>query len=529
MISESVVDLSRLQFAMTALYHFLFVPLTLGMTFLLAIMESVYVMTGKQVYKDMTRFWGKLFGINFALGVTTGLTMEFQFGTNWAYYSHYVGDIFGAPLAIEGMMAFFLESTFIGLFFFGWDRLTRVQHLAVTWLVAIGSNMSALWILIANGWMQNPVGAEFNFTTMRMELTSFSDLIFNPVAQVKFVHTVASGYVTGAIFVLAISSWYLLKGRDIGFARRSFAIAAAFGMASILSVIVLGDESGYEIGDVQKTKLAAIEAEWETEPAPAAFTLFGLPNQETQRTDYAVKIPYVMGIIATRSVDKQVTGIKDLVSEHQGRIRNGMVAYDLLGKLRAGDKSEQTLNAFNHVKKDLGYGLLLKKYTDKVVDANEQQIHQAALDSIPHVASIFWTFRLMVLSGVLMLLLFACAFWASARKNEASKRWLLKWALFSLPLPWIATQTGWWVAEHGRQPWSIGEVLPVHLSASTLSSGDVLGSILALVGFYTVLLIIEMYLMIKFARLGPSSLHTGRYHFERGDAELPAAQQPTLA
>jgi cytochrome d ubiquinol oxidase subunit I len=514
---------------MTALYHFLFVPLTLGMTFLLAIMESVYVMTGKQVYKDMTRFWGKLFGINFALGVTTGLTMEFQFGTNWAYYSHYVGDIFGAPLAIEGMMAFFLESTFIGLFFFGWDRLTRVQHLAVTWLVAIGSNMSALWILIANGWMQNPVGAEFNFTTMRMELTSFSDLIFNPVAQVKFVHTVASGYVTGAIFVLAISSWYLLKGRDVGFARRSFAVAAAFGMASILSVIVLGDESGYEIGDVQKTKLAAIEAEWETEPAPAAFTLFGLPNQETQRTDYAVKIPYVMGIIATRSVDKQVTGIKDLVSEHQGRIRNGMVAYDLLGKLRTGDKSEQTLNAFNEVKKDLGYGLLLKKYTDKVVDANEQQIHQAALDSIPHVASIFWTFRLMVLSGVLMLLLFACAFWASARKNEASKRWLLKWALFSLPLPWIATQTGWWVAEHGRQPWSIGEVLPVHLSASTLSSGDVLGSILALVGFYTVLLIIEMYLMIKFARLGPSSLHTGRYHFERGDAELPAAQQPTLA
>ncbi|RAU42253.1 MULTISPECIES: cytochrome ubiquinol oxidase subunit I [unclassified Pseudomonas] len=529
MISESVVDLSRLQFAMTALYHFLFVPLTLGMTFLLAIMESVYVMTGKQVYKDMTKFWGKLFGINFALGVTTGLTMEFQFGTNWAYYSHYVGDIFGAPLAIEGLMAFFLESTFIGLFFFGWDRLSRVQHLAVTWLVAIGSNMSALWILIANGWMQNPVGAEFNFTTMRMELTSFSDLLFNPVAQVKFVHTVASGYVTGSIFVLAISSWYLLKGRDIGFARRSFAIASAFGMASILSVIVLGDESGYEIGDVQKTKLAAIEAEWETEPAPAAFTLFGLPNQETQRTDYAVKIPYVMGIIATRSVDKQVTGIKDLVSEHQGRIRNGMVAYDLLGKLRAGDKSEQTLNAFNDVKKDLGYGLLLKKYTDNVVDANEQQIKQAALDSIPHVASIFWTFRLMVLSGVLMLLLFACAFYASARKNEASKRWLLKWALFSLPLPWIATQTGWWVAEHGRQPWSIGEVLPVHLSASTLSSGDVMGSILALVGFYTLLLIIEMYLMIKFARLGPSSLHTGRYHFEQREHGPSAVQQPALA
>jgi cytochrome d ubiquinol oxidase subunit I len=523
MITESVVDLSRLQFAMTALYHFLFVPLTLGMAFLLAIMESVYVMTGKQVYKDMTQFWGKLFGINFALGVTTGLTMEFQFGTNWAYYSHYVGDIFGAPLAIEGLMAFFLESTFIGLFFFGWDRLSRRQHLAVTWLVALGSNLSALWILIANGWMQNPVGAAFNYETMRMELTSFSALVFNPVAQVKFVHTVASGYVTGAVFVLAISSFYLLKGRDVAFARRSFAIASAFGMASILSVIVLGDESGYEIGDVQKTKLAAIEAEWDTEPAPAAFTLFGLPNQAEQRTDYAIKIPYVMGIIATRSLDTPVTGIKDLVAEHEGRIRHGMVAYELLGKLRAGDRTDATRAAFDEVKGDLGYGLLLKKYTDKVVNATDEQIRQASLDSIPGVASIFWTFRLMVLSGVLMLALFICAFWASARKLEHRQRWLLKWALFSLPLPWVATQTGWYVAEHGRQPWSIGEVLPTHLSASSLTSGDVWGSLLALVAFYTVLLVIEMYLMIKFARLGPSSLHTGRYHFEREAAPVITA------
>lgn len=263
-----VVDLSRLQFALTAMYHFLFVPLTLGMAFLLAIMESLYVMTNKQIYKDMTKFWGKLFGINFALGVATGLTMEFQFGTNWSYYSHYVGDIFGAPLAIEALVAFFLESTFVGLFFFGWDRLSKRQHLAVTWLVALGSNFSALWILVANGWMQHPVGAEFNFETMRMEMVSFAEVVLNPVAQVKFVHTVASGYTTGAMFILGISSYYLLKGRDVAFARRSFAIAASFGMASILSVIVLGDESGYELGDVQKVKLAAIEAEWHTEPAP---------------------------------------------------------------------------------------------------------------------------------------------------------------------------------------------------------------------------------------------------------------------
>ncbi|OXX41413.1 cytochrome d terminal oxidase subunit 1, partial [Vibrio sp. V17_P4S1T151] len=322
-----VVDLSRLQFALTAMYHFLFVPLTLGMAFLLAIMESLYVMTDKQIYKDMTKFWGKLFGINFALGVATGLTMEFQFGTNWSYYSHYVGDIFGAPLAIEALVAFFLESTFVGLFFFGWDRLSKRQHLGVTWLVALGSNFSALWILIANGWMQNPVGAEFNFETMRMEMVSFAEVVFNPVAQVKFVHTVASGYTTGAMFILGISSYYLLKGRDVAFARRSFAIAASFGMAAILSVIVLGDESGYEVGEVQKVKLAAIEAEWHTEPAPAAFTLFGLPNQDAMHTDYAVKIPYVMGIIATRSLDTEVTGLRDLRDDHVDRIRNGMYAY----------------------------------------------------------------------------------------------------------------------------------------------------------------------------------------------------------
>jgi len=378
MVSETVVDLSRFQFALTAMYHFLFVPLTLGLAWLLVIMESVYVITGKQIYKDMTRFWGKLFGINFALGITTGITLEFQFGTNWAYYSHYVGDIFGVPLAIEGMMAFFLESTFVGLFFFGWDRLSKVQHLGVTFLVALGSNLSALWILIANGWMQNPVGAEFNIDTMRMELTSFADLFFNPVAQVKFVHTIAAGYVTGAMFVLAISSYYLLKGRDTAFANRSFAIASAFGLASILAVIILGDESGYELGDVQKAKLAAIEAEWETHEAPAPFTLFGIPNQETQTTDYAIKIPFLLGLIATRSIDEEVEGLKDIIARNEGRIRNGMIAYGALHKLRGGDDNEQTRVLFEQHKEDLGYGLLLKHYTEAVVDASDEQIAEAA-------------------------------------------------------------------------------------------------------------------------------------------------------
>lgn len=522
MIAESVVDLSRFQFAMTAMYHFLFVPLTLGLAFILAIMETTYVITGKEIYRDMTKFWGKLFGINFALGVTTGLTMEFQFGTNWAYYSHYVGDIFGAPLAIEGLMAFFLESTFIGLFFFGWERLSKVQHLCVTWLVAFGSNMSALWILVANGWMQNPVGAAFNYETMRMELVDFAALIFNPVAQVKFVHTVSAGYVTGAIFVLAISSYYLLKKRDLAFARRSFATAAIFGMAATLSVILLGDESGYELGDVQKTKLAAIEAEWDTHPAPAPFTLFGIPNQQTQTTDYAVKIPYVMGLIATRSTTEQVTGIKDLLKEHEQRIRNGMVAYAQLEQLRAGDQSDALKQAFAENQKDLGYGLLLKKYTPEVVNATEQQIKSAALDTIPHVPSLFWAFRAMVASGFLMLLLFILATVAVMKRNAENKPWLLKYAICALPLPWIAAQTGWYVAEAGRQPWTIGEVLPTHLSASSISTGDIMGSVIALATFYTILLIIELYLMIRFSKLGPSSLHTGKYHFEKLAAQKSA-------
>ncbi len=516
MIPEDVVDLSRLQFALTAMYHFLFVPLTLGLSFILVIMESVYVMTGKQIYKDMTKFWGKLFGINFALGVTTGITMEFQFGTNWAYYSHYVGDIFGAPLAIEGLMAFFLESTFIGLFFFGWERLSKGKHLMVTYLTAFASNMSALWILVANGWMQNPVGSDFSFETMRMEMTSFAEVLFNPVAQVKFVHTASAGYVTGAMFVLGISAYYMLKGRDLEFARRSFAIGAAFGLASSLSVIVLGDESGYELGDVQKTKLAAIEAEWETHEAPASFTLIGFPDQENEVTHGAIKIPWALGLIATRSTDEEVKGIKDLKKEHEERIRNGMVAYGLLQQLRNGDTSEATKAAFEETKKDLGYGLLLKKYTENVVDATEEQIMKAVDDTIPAVAPLFWTFRLMVALGFWFLLLFGAAFWFCSKRTAGKKPWLLKAALYSIPLPWIACELGWFVAEYGRQPWSIGEVLPVGLSTSTLTAGDLYFSMAGFLGFYTMLLVVEMYLMFKFARLGPSSLHTGRYHFEQG-------------
>jgi cytochrome bd ubiquinol oxidase subunit I len=439
---------------------------------------------------------------------------------NWSYFSHYVGDIFGAPLAIEGLMAFFLESTFVGLFFFGWDKLTKGQHLLITWLVALGSNFSALWILVANGWMQNPVGADFNYLTMRMELSSFAKLLFNPAAQVKFVHTVAAGYTTASAFVLGISAYYMLKGRDAAFAQRSYTIAAGFGLAAVLSVIVLGDESGYTDGEVQKAKLAAIEAEWHTEAPPASFTAIGIPDQDAMETRYAIKIPWVLGLIGTRSIDTPITGLSEILEKNRGRIRNGIKAYELLQSIRGGNKDETTLVEFNRYKNDLGYGLLLKRYTETVVDATASQIEMAAQYSIPRVVPLFWTFRVMVACGFTILMVFVFAVIASSIR-KCRQNWLLKLSLYIMPLPWIACETGWFVAEFGRQPWTIAEVLPTFLSASSLTELDLYLSLAGYLGLYTLFLVIELFLMLKFIKLGPSSLHQGRYHFEIAEGVAP--------
>lgn len=500
---ETVVDLSRLQFAATALYHFLFVPLTLGLSFLLAIMESVYVMTGKEIWRTMTKFWGVLFGINFAMGVATGITMEFQFGTNWAYYSHYVGDIFGSLLAIEGLMAFFLEATFIGLFFFGWNRLTKVQHLVCTWLLALGTNFSALWILIANAWMQNPVGSAFNPETMRMELTSFYDVFFNPVAQSKFVHTVSAGYVTGAMFVLSISAFYLLRNRHIDLAKRSIAVAASFGLASALSVVVLGDESGYTASENQKMKLAAMEAMWETEPAPAGFTVFGIPSMTDHTTHAEIKIPWVLGLIATRSLTEQVPGINQLVEESKAKIASGLEAYKALQKLKTDKNDPIAQKVFAGNQANLGYGLLLKKFTTDMTKVTEADIEKAAKSTIPNVPVLFWSFRIMVGLGFYFILLFAWAFYRSTKRDVENHRKFLRIALISLPLPWVAIELGWIVAEYGRQPWAIEGVLPTFLGVSSTSSGQVMFSLIGFVLFYTILLIVDLYLMRKYIKIGP--------------------------
>ncbi|WP_315927117.1 cytochrome ubiquinol oxidase subunit I [Mesorhizobium sp. SP-1A] len=502
-----IVDLSRLQFAMTALYHFLFVPLTLGLAILLAIMETVYVMTGRVIWRQMTKFWGTLFGINFAIGVATGIVMEFQFGMNWSYYSHYVGDIFGAPLAIEGLMAFFLEATFVGLFFFGWDRLSKIGHLAATWAVALGSNFSALWILIANGWMQNPVGSAFNPQTMRMEVTDFFAVLFNPVAQAKFVHTVSAGYVTASVFVLGVSAWYLLKRRHVELTKRSMTVAASFGLAASLSVVVLGDESGYLSTEHQKMKLAAIEAMWKTEPAPAAFTAFGFPDQQARTTHYAVHIPWVMGLIGTRSLTTEIPGIEDLVTKAEMRIRAGITAYDALQKIRASQDINaipaETRAAFENNGADLGYALLLKRYVDDPRQASEAQIAQAAWDTVPNVPTLFWTFRVMVGLGVFFILLMVVFFYFASRHRLERYPWMLRVAVLAIPLPWVAAEFGWIVAEFGRQPWIIEGVLPTAAAVSNLGATTVLITIIGFATLYTVLFVIEMSLMVRAIRKGP--------------------------
>jgi cytochrome d ubiquinol oxidase subunit I len=494
----------------------------LGLSFLLAIMESIYVMTGRDIWRRMTLFWGTLFGINFALGVATGIVMEFQFGMNWAYYSHYVGDIFGAPLAIEGLMAFFLEATFVGLFFFGWDRLSKTGHLAVTWLVALGTNLSALWILIANGWMQNPVGAIFNPLTMRMEMTDFAEVIFNPVAQAKFVHTVSAGYVMGSVFVMGVSAWYMLRGRHFEMAKRSMVVAASFGLASALSVVVLGDESGYLTTEHQKMKIAAIEAMWQTEPAPASFNLFAIPDQATETNRFAVEIPYLMGIIGTRSLTTPLLGIDDLVKRAEVRVKNGIVAYDALQKVRASPHDAAARKLFDDNWRDLGYGLLLKRYSADISKATPADIARAAKDTVPQVAPLYWTFRIMVGLGLYFILFFAVAFLLASTGRLQKYPRFLKFAVGTLPLPWIAIECGWFVAEFGRQPWVIEGVLPTYYAASGLTVGDLALSLGIFLVLYTILAIVGAKVMLHAIKAGPSDGTGAR------QASLAAALAPAL-
>jgi cytochrome d ubiquinol oxidase subunit I len=375
-------------------------------------------------------------------------------------------------------------------------------HLIVTWLLAIGTNLSALWILVANGWMQNPVGAVFNPATMRMELTSFYELVFNPVTQSKVVHTVSAGYVCGSVFVLAVSAYYLLRGRHVAIARRSMTVAASFGLAGALSVVVLGDESGYMETINQKMKLAAMEAMWRTKPAPASLTLFGLPDIAAHTTRYAVEIPWVLGLIATRSLNTPVEGIEELVADGQKHIENGLVAYRALQALRQNPSDATARSAFTAASSDLGYALLLRRHAANILEAGPAQINAAANDLIPDVPVLFWGFRCMAGLGFYFIALFATAFYlASTRRLD--KRWFLRLALLSLPLPWVAIELGWIVAEYGRQPWVVEGVLPTFLGASSVPRGTIIASLVGFVLFYSGLAVTDLMLMLRAIRRGP--------------------------
>ncbi|HVE21020.1 MAG TPA: cytochrome ubiquinol oxidase subunit I [Acidocella sp.] len=509
MISSTVVELSRLQFALTALYHFLFVPLTLGMTLMLAAMETVYVISGKQIYKDMTLFWGKLFAINFAIGVATGLTMEFEFGTNWSMYSHFMGDVFGTPLAIEGLMAFFMESTFIGLMFFGWDRLSKPAHLAVTYLVALASNLSALWILIANGFMQDPVGAKFNPDTMRLEFTDIGALIFSDDAQAKFVHTSIAGFVTAAMFVMGISAFYLLHQRHREFALRSFRMAALFGVISSLAVITLGDALGRLDDLVQPTKLAAIEDTWHTTKPAEAWKVIAIPDQNAQKDIFSIGIPYVLTPLVTHSLSTPIPGIFELEDQAKQKAVNGMKAVIALQDY-ATTKSPAALATFRQYEGDMGYGFLAQRYAPdqdltKITPATLPGVlDKTARAAIPNVFVEFWAFRLMVGLGLLFVLVFAFAAYYSLKNQLEENRWVLKAALWAIPLPVLACEYGWITAENGRQPWSVFGMLPTFMSASSHSVGYMVFSLAGFVLLYSLFIAVELYLMFRFARLGPT-------------------------
>ncbi|HDU8656023.1 TPA: cytochrome ubiquinol oxidase subunit I [Morganella morganii subsp. morganii] len=514
MVNDIVVDLSRIQFATTALYHFLFVPLTLGLTVILAVMETVYVVTGRDIYRRMTQFWGKLLLINFALGVATGLTMEFQFGMNWSFFSSFVGDVFGTPLAIEGLMAFFMESTFIGLMVFGWTRLSKIQHLIVTYLVALGSNFSALWILVANSFMQNPKGAEFNSVTLRLELSSFSDLFFNPDAQAKFVHTVLAGYVTAAIFVCGISAFYILYNKHIDIAKRSFRIAALFGVLGTGGVLTLGDALGFIGAHAQPTKLVAMEALWKNEEAPMSFNAAAIPLQEEQRNLWAIKIPALLSVLATHSLDGTVPGANELENKAKERIRNGIPAVIAMERLSKNPGDTAALAAFEKHKMDLGYGLLVKRYA---ADGNlelvtDSDIAKASGDTIPEVWVVFWAFRAMVGLGLLMLVYFILSLVLTLSCKIDRFRWFLKASVWMIPVPFIACEMGWLVAEIGRQPWTVYEILPTWLSVSTHSVTSMSVSLAGFFILYTAFAIVEIYLMLHFIKKGPEQSASGVIH-----------------
>ncbi len=492
MVETALVNWSRAQFALTAGYHWIFVPLTLGLAVIMATMETLYVIKKDEFWKRTAKFWMKLFGINFAVGIATGIILEFEFGTNWSNYSWFVGDIFGAPLAIEGMLAFFMEATFFAVMFFGWDKVSKKAHLAATWLTGIGAAISAVWILVANSWMQHPVGMEFNPDTVRHEMVDFWALVLNPVAISKFFHSVFSGWMTGSIFVIGISCWYLLKKRETRFALASIRVAALVGIVGTMAVMFSGDKSGIHVAEYQPMKLAAAEG-LEDGGTRAPFSI--VPG---------VEVPGMLSILATHDLDGYVPGINDLLNgyttpdgvEHlsaQTKIERGKVALEAFGEYRATKDSAPATAA----------------EARKVLEENIDYFGYGYIDQpeelVPPVTLVYWAFRVMVGFGSFLLLLMIVVLWAEWKGRLKDMKWLQWVSLLSIPLVYMAGQAGWIVAEVGRQPWVIEGLLPVKAAVSSVSVGAVQTTFFLFVAIFTLFLAIEIRIMLKAIKEGPKT------------------------
>ncbi len=504
-IDLTMVNWARSTFALTAMYHWIFVPLTLGLSFLCAFFESIYVKTGDEQWKKLTRFWMTLFGINFAIGVSTGIILEFEFGTNWSNYSWMVGDIFGAPLAIEGIAAFFLEATFFAVMFFGWNRVSKKAHLFATWMVAIGSNLSAVWILIANGWMQHPVGMTFNPDLARFEMIDFGALVFSPVAISHFVHVTSSAFLYASLFVVTVSSWYLLRKRHLKFAKRSLTVACTFGLLASLFVAYTGDEHAYHAASVQPMKLAAMEGLYDGERS-AGLVAAGLLNMSKQPGDdedafiFEVKVPMVLSLLANRDINSFVPGINDLVYGNPAENIMGVEEMMQRGKSAvaelenyksaksSGDEfaAGKALTLFEENSEYLGYGYL---------DYAEQ--------AVPYVPIVFYAFRVMVGLGTLFILVFLVYLYFLYKDQLEKQPLLLKFGVFAFLLGLVAQQAGWVVTELGRQPWAIQGLLPVTVARSNLDAGTVEVTFFMFLILFTALLIAALKIMTRQISIGP--------------------------
>lgn len=508
LLNASLVNWSRAQFALTAGYHWLFVPLTLGLGIIMSIMETIYVRTGDEKWKKTAKFWQTIFGINFAIGVATGIILEFQFGTNWSNYSWFVGDIFGAPLAIEGILAFFMEATFISIMFFGWNRVGKKTHLASTWLTVIGATLSAFWILVANAWMQYPAGMEFNPDTVRNEMTSFLAVAFSPVAVNKFLHTVFSSWGLGAAFVVGVSSWYLLKKRNQDFALKSIKIAAIFGLVSFILIAITGDGSGYEVAQKQPMKLAAMEGLYEGKEGAGLVAVGMLNPAKKSHTDekdpylFKVELPKLLSFLGYRNLNAFVPGIKDIIDGGY-TLQDGTTALSFAEKQERGKKA---LNALANYKTAIDEGRDGSAYEAELRE-NYAYFGYAYLDKpedlIPNVPLTFYAFHVMVMVGFYFILMFAVVWYYTHKKKMEGTKWLQYVGLWSIALAYIASQLGWVVAEVGRQPWTIQDVLPVQAAVSGVSTSNVIITFVMFCILFTALLIAEITIMVKQIKKGP--------------------------